>query len=198
MSKPPMPPFLQSFGGDLLALVAGLLLPRIRRRAWWHSCGQLVGAAVLSLAAAALLVGGTALLADRLLGAARRELAFPNLGPLLAWAGGDHHLPLVAVVALLAALALGALGRGMAGGRPHGGERGSSAQPAGRPNRLVRIRTRGSWNRWNAAEPSRPTLTPESKPPPPRLLRCPSPNPLPSSPSSSGSSEISREFWRWC
>jgi hypothetical protein len=52
MSNPPMPPFLQSFGGDLLALVAGFLLPRIRRRAWWHACGQLVGAAVLALAAA--------------------------------------------------------------------------------------------------------------------------------------------------
>jgi len=116
MSNPPMPPFLQSFGRDLLALVAGFLLPRIRRRAWWHASGQLIGTAVLALAAAALLVGGTALLADRLLGAARRELAFPYLGPLLAWAGRDHHLPLVAVVALLAGLALGALGRGMAGG----------------------------------------------------------------------------------
>jgi len=116
MSNPPMPPFLQSFGGDLLALVAGFLLPRIRRRAWWHAWGQLVGAAALALAAAAMLVGGSALLADRLLGAARRELAFPYLGPLLAWAGRGHHLPLVAVVALLAGLALGSLGRGMAGG----------------------------------------------------------------------------------
>jgi putative ATP-binding cassette transporter len=116
MSNPPMPPFLQSFGRDLLALVAGFLLPRSRRRAWWHACGQLVGTAVLALAAAALLVGGTALLTDRLLGAARLELAFPYLGPLLAWAGRDHHLPLLAVVALLAGLALGALGRGMAGG----------------------------------------------------------------------------------
>jgi len=43
MSNPPMPPFLQSFGRDLLALVAGFLLPRIRRRAWWHACGQLRG-----------------------------------------------------------------------------------------------------------------------------------------------------------
>ena len=116
MSNPPIPPFLQSFGRDLLALVAGFLLPRIRRRAWWHACGQLVGAAALALAAAALLVGGTALLANRLLGAARRELAFPYLGPLLAWAGRGHHLPLVAVVALLGALALGVLGRGLTGG----------------------------------------------------------------------------------
>lgn len=111
-----MPPFLPSFGRDLLALVAGFLLPRIRRRAWWHAGGQLVGAAALALAAAALLVGGTALLANRLLGAARRELAFPYLGPLLAWADRGLHLPLVAVVALLAGLALGALGRGWPGG----------------------------------------------------------------------------------
>jgi len=48
--------------------------------------------------------GGTALVANRLLGAARRELAFPYLGPLLAWAGRGHHLPLVAVVALLTLL----------------------------------------------------------------------------------------------
>lgn len=116
MSNPPMPPFLQSFGRDLLALVAGFLLPRIRRRAWWHACGQLVAAAALSLAIAALLVGGSALLADRLLGAARRELAFPYLGPLLAWAGRGHHLALLAVVALLGGLALGVLGRGLAGG----------------------------------------------------------------------------------
>jgi putative ATP-binding cassette transporter len=116
MSTPPMPPFLQSFGRDLLAMVAGFLLPRIRRRAWWHACGQLVGAAALALAVAALLVGGTALLANRLLGAARRELAFPYLGPLLAWASRGQHLLLLAVVALLGALALGALGRGLAGG----------------------------------------------------------------------------------
>jgi len=79
-----------------------------------------------------------------------------------------------------------------------GGGAGGSPRSCRRPDRLVRIGSRGSWNRWNAAEPSRPTPTPESKPPPPRLLRCPSPNPLTSSPSSSGSSEISREFWRWC
>lgn len=116
MSNAPMPPFLKSFGRDLLLLVAGFLLPQIRRRAWWRACGQMVGAAGLALASAALLVGGSALLADRLLGTTRRELAFPYLGPLLAWAARGHHLPLLAVVALLGGLALWGLGRGLAGG----------------------------------------------------------------------------------
>jgi len=76
--------------------------------------GQLVGAAALALATAALLVGSCALLADRLLGTARRELAFPYLGALLAWAGRGHHLPLLAGVALLGGLALRILGGGLA------------------------------------------------------------------------------------
>jgi len=87
MSSSAMPPFLLSFGRDLQALVAGFLLPWRRRGAWWRASGQLIGAAALALATAALLVGGSALLAERLLGAERRELAFPYLGSLLAWAG---------------------------------------------------------------------------------------------------------------
>jgi putative ATP-binding cassette transporter len=114
MSNRPIPPFLQSFGRDLLALVAVFLLPRIRRRTLWCAFGQLVGAAALALATAALLVGSCALLADRLLGTARRELAFPYLGALLAWAGRGHHLPLLAGVALLGGLALWILGGGLA------------------------------------------------------------------------------------
>jgi len=111
MSSSAMPPFLLSFGRDLQALVAGFLLPWRRRGAWWRASGQLIGAAALALATAALLVGGSALLAERLLGAERRELAFPYLGSLLAWAGHGHHLPLLSALALLGWLTLGALGR---------------------------------------------------------------------------------------
>ena len=46
--------------------------------------------------------------------------------------------------------------------------RGLDQGTCGRGPCTARIGTRRSWNRWNAAGPSRPTPTPESKPPPPR------------------------------
>jgi len=116
MANPPMPPFLPSFGRDLLALVARFLLPPIRRhRTWWRAYGQLASAAVVALALAALLVGGCALVAQRLLGPTRLALAFPYLGPLLAWARAGLHLPGLAVGALLGGVVLAALGHGVAG-----------------------------------------------------------------------------------
>lgn len=116
MANPPMPPFLQSFGRDLLALVARFLLPPIRRhRTWWRAYGQLASAAVLALALAALLVGGCALVAQRLLGPPRLALAFPYLGPLLAWAVAGLHLPGLAVLVLLGGGGLAVLGHGVAG-----------------------------------------------------------------------------------